>query len=108
MTEYLIKNYKFRKQLSSERGGIRNPLIDCDCYLRIHQNIFLTWNQRLKHFSLVAKSEKEKGAAGGRDGTFKEVVIPKPFYKVEEVEDLMEVLNIRTHEIQSKTQKGDC
>jgi hypothetical protein len=93
---HLINAHKFTKSTKNERVKGMNPLVDCDCYLRIHENTFLTWNQNTNHFSLVLRNARLKGLPGGGADAYKEIIIPKAFYDIGDVDKLISVMTIVT------------
>jgi hypothetical protein len=89
ITSYLVNSYGFNRSTRNPRVKGMNPVVDCDCYLRVGDIHTLTWNDDLKHFSLVVTIE-QKGNFSKIE--YRETMIPKAFYNLKKIDMLLSVL----------------
>lgn len=70
----------------------KQGLTDFDAIYRLHDLHHLVWYENLKHFGIAVRNESGKKGAAGTYQEFKIVLIPKPFYEIEQVKLLMDAI----------------
>ena len=65
---------------------------DFDAIYRLHDLHYLVWYDNLKHFGIAVRNEFGKKGPAGTYQEFKIVLLPKPFYEIEQVKLLLNVL----------------
>ncbi len=67
---------------------------DFDCIMRVHEIHHLFWSERLKHLFIAVDNKGGKKLPAGGFERWNAVIIPKPIYTVDQIQNLVNAITL--------------